>query len=257
VIHLPRSARTAFPLVVAASVYGCAIGQTHRYTYEAPATSPSAKGTVVLFAVRDERADVISGQEPPTWVGEQRDGWGIPHSVLTSDGRPFAAIVQEAVQRDLEGTGLTVVVAPEVPGTAAGIGEVLRSRGAARALAVSLHDFNVNTYSNMDVEWDFAARVFDGAGNVVASDRSNGKETLESAVRGSIRAAKMQTPPFFYRLIHELVIGNPRIWPALAGAAASAAGEPGSRCTVEQILKMKEAGLSDEQVRAACGTSGS
>ncbi|HXT19771.1 MAG TPA: hypothetical protein VN923_03390, partial [Thermoanaerobaculia bacterium] len=71
------------------------------------------------------------------------------------------------------------------------------------------------------------------------------------------RAAKLQTPPFFYRLNHELVIANPRIWPALAGAATPAASEPAPKCSVEQILKMKETGLSDEQVRAACGTSGS
>jgi hypothetical protein len=64
----------------------------------------------------------------------------------------------------------------------------------------------------------------------------------------------MQVPPFFYNLVHELVIANPRIWPALAGGAAAAAGTP--KCTVEQILKMKEAGLTDEQVRAACGTGG-
>jgi hypothetical protein len=239
--------------VLATTLAGCAIGQTHLYTYEPPATSPTAKGTVVLFAVRDERADVVAGTEPPTWVGEQRDGWGIPHSVVTTDGRPFAAILQEAVQRDLAGTGLTVVVALEVPPTAAAIAELLRSRGATRALSVGLHDFNVNTYSNMDVEWELSARVFDAMGEVAASDRSQGKETMEAAVRGSIRAAKMQTPPFFYRLVHELVVLNPRIWPALSGAASA---EPARKCTVEQILKMKEAGLGDEQVRAACGTTG-
>ena len=115
------------------------------------------------------------------------------------------------------------------------------------------YGLNVNTYSNMDVEWDLSVRVFDAAGEVVASDRSQGKETMEAAVRGSIRAAKMQTPPFFYRLVHELVILNPRIWPALSGAASA---EPAPKCTVEQILKMKDAGLTDEQVRAACGTTG-
>ena len=219
-------------LILAMAVYGCAIGQTHTYKYEPPATSPSAKGTVVLFAVRDERADVVAGAEPATWVGEQRDGWGIPHSVVTTDGRTFAAIVQEAVQRDLERTGLTVVVAPELPASLSAIGELLRSRGAGRALQVVTNDFNANTYSNIDVEWDLTARVFDGAGEVVASDRLQGKETLESAVRGSIRAAKMQVPPFFYRLVHELVIANPRIWPALAGGAAAAASTP--KCTVSR-----------------------
>ena len=233
---------------------GCAIGQTHTYTYEPPATTPAAKGTVVLFAVRDERADVVAGAEPATWVGEQRDGWGIPHSIVTTDGRPFAAIVQEAVQRDLERAGLTVVVAQEVPATAAGIADLLRSHGATRALDVTVADFNANTYANIDVEWDFTARVFDAAGGTVATDRLQGKETLEAAVRGSIRAAKMQVPPFLYRLVHELVIANPRIWPALAGAAGDAGHTP--KCTVEQVLKMKEAGLSDEQVRAACGSTG-
>jgi hypothetical protein len=233
---------------------GCAIGQTHSYTYEPPATTPAAKGTVVLFAVRDERADVVAGAEPATWVGEQRDGWGIPHSVLTTDGRPFAAIVQEAVQRDLERTGLSVVVAQEVPAAAAGIAELLRSHGATRALGVTVADFNANTYANIDVEWDFTARVFDAEGETVATDRLQGKETLEAAVRGSIRAAKMQVPPFFYRVVHELVIANPRIWPALTGGASAAT--PPRQCTVEQVLKMKEAGLSDEQVRAACGSTG-
>ncbi|HET9766520.1 MAG TPA: nucleotidyltransferase domain-containing protein, partial [Thermoanaerobaculia bacterium] len=208
-------------MLLASVISGCAIGQTHTYTYEPPATTPAGKGTVVLFAVRDERADVVAGAEPSAWVGEQRDGWGIPHSVVTTDGRPFAAIVQEAVQRDLERTGLAVVVAQEVPATAVGIAELLRSHGATRALGVTIADFNANTYSNIDVEWDFAARVFDGAGGTVATDRLQGKETLEAAVRGSIRAAKMQVPPFFYRLVHELVIANPA---HLAGAGGRGGG---------------------------------
>lgn len=42
--------------------------------------------------------------------------------------------------------------------------------------------------------------------------------------------------------------------PAPVAATTSAPGaSPASKCSVEQILKMKEAGLTGEQIKAACG----
>src|SRR5687768_10926591 len=99
---------------------GCAVGQSHTFNYVPTDKSEIGKGRVVLlFAVDDKRPYVVSGEEPANFVGEQRSGYGIPFNVTTSDKRPFATIVQETVERDLEAAGFSVTTSQEKPGSVA------------------------------------------------------------------------------------------------------------------------------------------
>ena len=167
---------------------------------------------VVLFAVDDQRPDIVSGDEPPHWVGEQRGGYGNPFNVTTTSGKPFAEEVAEAVRRDLVARGFEAVVVEETRDDAEA---TLRSHGARRGVAVVMRKFNSNTYVNIDVEWDFEATVIGEGGEELATNREEGKRNLEGSFLNPPKAAKQQVPPFFNEIAHRLVAGNKEILEAL------------------------------------------
>ena len=132
------------------------------------------------------------------------------------------------------------------------LAEVMAEAGAQRALGVVMRNFNSNSYTNIDVEWDFEATVYGPSGQSLASNHLEGRQTLTGSLVNPPRAAKQRVPPFFYDLVHQLVVGDQEMLPALTGPTTDPpAGRVG--CTVEQILEMRDAGLSDDQIHAACG----
>jgi hypothetical protein len=250
---LRRGSRLAW-LLLAVPLAACpaAHGNKYPFQYRPAEVAPPTRGAgrVVLFAVRDERLPVVAGKEPPAYVGEQRDGLGGEHTVVTTDGRSLADILAEAVTRDLEAAGFEVVAveAPE-PASPAAIAAFLAERGARRGLNVVMREFNSNTYSNIDVEWNLLASVRDERGEQIASKQLQGRETLEKQFRAPIRAGQEQVSPFFYRLVRDLVGHNEGILAGLLGADGSARPRG---CTTDQILTMQGAGFTAEQIRAAC-----
>lgn len=245
-----------FALALAATLSGCGGGgNTHTFRYT-PERGEDLGGSrvVVLFTVEDLRKDIVEGDEPLSWVGEQRSGTGIPHTVTTTDGRPFATVVRETLQRDLEAAGFRTALVDEArPEDLAG---AIAGRRGERGLAVTMRAFNSNTYSDIDLVWDFEALVYGREGQVLAANRVRGEQELQGSVIHPSRAAKEKVPPFFYGLMRELVVGNQTMLAALGGAADATAPAPGGRrCTIDQILKMRDSGLSEEQIEAACGAS--
>jgi hypothetical protein len=104
------------------------------------------------------------------------------------------------------------------------------------------------------LEWDFEATVQGPDGQSLASNHLQGKQELQGSFMNPPKAAKQKVPPFFYDLMRELVVGDPEMVEALSQPIDALAPAPTDRtCTVEQILKMRDAGLTDEQIRAACG----
>ena len=202
-------------LIAVASCLGCAFGNTHTFDYRPQIPEGVGQGTVVvLFSVSDQRPDIVTGDEPLEWVGEQRGGYGNPFNVKTTSGKPFAEIVAETVRRDLEAAGFAAIVVEE-SAEKGSAGEVIRSRGAQRAVSIVMHKFNSNTYINIDVEWDFEATVLDSRGDTIAANREAGKETLTGSFVNPPKAAKEKVPPFFYDIVHRLVTGNEEMQEAL------------------------------------------
>jgi hypothetical protein len=201
-------------LWAALATAGCAIGNTHTFNYRPQETSELGRGTTVLvFAVKDERPYIVAGEEPASFVGEQRGGFGNPFNVLTTDGRPFAQHVAETVKRDLEAAGFKVLASDRL--AEGEIGGFLAEQGANRAVAVVMREFNSNTYNNVDIEWDFVATVYDADGKELHRSTEIGKTTLTGSLWNPPKAAKEQVPPFFYDLIHKLVAGDPEVVRAL------------------------------------------
>ncbi len=205
-----------------------------------------------MFKVRESRAPVVGEGEPSSWVGEQRSGFGIPYNVLTTDRRPFARTVQETIEKDLEAMGFQVAqVNIDLPRGQEAIARSLRDSGAERAVFVEILKFNSNTYHNIDVEWDFEVQVFGPSGAHLADNRIEGRTTLSGSLLNAPGAAKQRVPPFFYQLMRELVVENAEVTKALAGEVPGRVVPP-LGCTVEQILAMRDSGLGEQQIKAAC-----
>ncbi|WAS97792.1 hypothetical protein [Nannocystis punicea] len=188
----------------------------HEFDYRpAERSNLGAGATVLLLMPEDRRPEVVTGDERPSFVGELRSGAGIPYSVKTKDGQPFAAVVAETVERDLEAAGFRVVVDPGPAGL--NLPARLHKSEARRALAVTIREFHSDTYIEPTVTWELVATVFDEHGSVVASDTRTGEMELPGSFWNPKKAAARQVPPFFYRLVHELVAGNPIIVDALKG----------------------------------------
>lgn len=202
-------------LLLAAAATGCAMGNTHTFDYRPPSREAlGADQPVVLFAVDDRRKEIVEEGEPASWVGEQRGGYGNPFNVKTTSGRPFAEEVVETVRRDLEALGFRVVLSDRTA-DAVDIATALAEAGAHRGLAIEMRNFNSNTYSNIDVEWEFEATVLGAAGEPINSHRIEGRRTLEGSLLNPPKAAKEKVPPFFYELMRELVTGNAEMVRAL------------------------------------------
>lgn len=194
-------------LLVALSVWaaGCVAGNAYRFDYQPAERTTVGQGrTVVLMPVVDEREYIVSKDEPVSLVGEMRNGYGMPFNVKTEGDRPFADVVTEAVQRDLEAAGFTVV-------------RGANASGNDRALAVQIKEFLATTSVATDVEWDFLVRVLDAAGKVVAEKRESGEQELPGSMMNPVKAAKKAVPQSFYEIVHRMVTGEPKIVSALTG----------------------------------------
>lgn len=206
------AARIALLLLGALSWSGCVlVGATFPFADPAPVSGTVGSGTrVLLLPVEDRRPQVLYEGEPPSWVGEQRDFYGIPYNVSTRDHRPLAAIVEETIGRDLAGLGFEVVPhqgpVHDLPGLLA------RSR-ADRALVVTIHDLNSNTYFNVDVVWNLEATVYGTDGRVVRRNLDQGAQTLSGTSAGPRNERKV--PDFYFRLIRALVIEDVELLAAL------------------------------------------
>ena len=244
---------------------GCAVGNVYDFRYRPPESAPEQlpPRVVVVFEVADLRKDILEGDEPLSWVGEQRGGYGNPFTVKTSDGRAFATIVQEAIVRDLEALGLDAVDAGSgIPdGDAARARAIQEGRGEGAGelgLWVKMHAYNSDTYADITVEWNFQLFLLDAAGKVIFEDTVEGERELKGSWVNPPKEAKAKVPPAFYEILRSMIVRNRDLHEAIAAASTEGgtAISGTSRCSVDQILSMKESGLTDEQIRAACGEDG-
>jgi hypothetical protein len=192
---------------------GCVVGNTHTFNYVPAEKSDIGAGrTVLVFAVDDQRPYIVSGDEPVNFVGEQRNGYGMPFNVTTTDGRPFAQIVQETIHRDLEAAGFRVTSSLD---KASGIAGAVSTGGSERALNVVMREFKSDTFNNINFDYDFEVIVYDATGAELARDRINGEEELEGSMMNPVKASRQKVPAHFYRKIHALITGNDKVVKAL------------------------------------------
>lgn len=211
---MARKSSTVLTLVALWVLTGCAVGNKHAFNYVPAERSDVGNGRVVLlFAVDDQREYVVSGDEAPNFVGEQRNGYGMPFNVTTADNRPFAQIVQETVQRDLEAAGFRVTASNDKGGS--NVSSAARTANAGRALMVVMREFKSDTFNNINFDYDFEAVVYDADGKELAREKLSGEEVIPGSLMNPPKAARQKVPEQFYGKIHALITGNPKIMSAL------------------------------------------
>lgn len=206
--------RKLFLLLVPFIATGCVVGNKYAFDYK-PSTMPNvgSGATVVLMQPADLRPYIVAGEEPKTFVGEMRNGYGMPFNVTTADERPFAEVVEEIIARDLTAAGFNVVRGGA--GQPDQIPAALSAKNARRGLYIAIRELNANTFTNIDVEWDLDAAVYDRSGKVVHTNKVKGKETLAGSLMNPVKASKQKVPEFIYQKVHELIAG---VTSALSGS---------------------------------------
>jgi hypothetical protein len=235
---------TALALAAAAAV-GCAAGNT------VPVTAPFGfsldyRGTgTVAIAVRDQRPDVVSGNRKESLFGHQRSLYGIPFPVNTASGQPFAIDFASLIVQGLKAKGVSatsVRVSPfksEDDAIAA-----LAATGSDRSFLFTLTEWDADTYSRTTLHYDIKLAVLDKQGTLLGQTSIAGEDELKSSAR-----PERQSIPAATADIVQTLLAAKSVVAALAPGAA-----PTKKCTVDQILKMQESGLTKQQIEAACGS---
>lgn len=205
-------------------------------------------GTMAL-AVLDARPDVVSGDRKETFVGLSRSLYGIPYPAHTASRQPLAQDLSDLVNRALKLGGTPVQVVKASPfNHREGAIKALQSTGAERLILVEIRDWWTDTLIHTDLHYDLGLTVFNSQGQELGSTSATGHDELGRRQRPERRDVPTATNDVFSTLFSA--------GPVTASFAADA--QPAIKkasCSVEQILKMKDAGLTQEQIEAACGVS--
>jgi hypothetical protein len=209
-----------------------------------PSKSPTA------LAVLDERPDVVKGERKETFVGLSRSLYGIPYPAYTQSKRPLAQDFSDLVTRGLKlgGTPVQSIQVTPFKGRAGAI-KSLQASGAERLILIEMHDWWSDSLIHTDLHYDLALTVLDVQGQELGSSTLTGHDELGKHNRPERRDVPTATNDIFATLFATDAVV----------ASFSSDAKPVVKtvvgCTVEQILKMKDAGLVEEQIKAACGST--
>lgn len=208
-----------------------------------------ASGSTAL-AVLDARPDVVNGERKETFIGFTRSLYGIPYPAHTASRKPLAQDLSDLVTRALKlgGTPAQAISASPFKGRAGAI-KSLQASGADRLVLIEIRDWWSDTLIHTDLHYDLVATVLNTQGQELGSSTVTGHDELGRRQRPERRDVPTATNDIFTTLLTADKV-TASFSPDAAPPAKTAT------CTVDQILKMKEAGLAEDQIKAACGTVG-
>lgn len=235
---------SAAGLALAASIAIAAPPPTAPFEITVP-----AQGSLAL-AVLDSRPDVVSGERQETFVGLHRSLYGIPYPSHTPSKKPFATELANLAARALKvgGTPPQVVAVSPYYGRSRAV-EALKATSTDRLLLIEIRDWWSDTLIHTDLNYDVSLTVLNGQGQDLGSTSLIGHDSVGKRERPERRDLPTATNDILSSLF-----GSKPIMVAFAVTAAPVAS-PSPACSVDQILTMKEAGLTQQQIEAACGTS--
>ena len=171
----------------------------------------------VVVVVLDQRPDVLSGSNAPSYVGVQRIALGIPYDVSTESGRPLADELAGMIVRGLAANGVeaeAISIAPSSDDLIAT--QAVAGLGVEKGLVVLLHQWNTDSMVNLAFRYNVTALVVDGFGNTLASSNLNSGPDADigGSFLNSIGYATEHVPPASTQLLERL-INQPNIVTAL------------------------------------------
>lgn len=201
----------------------------------------------MALAVLDARPDVVNGRRKETFIGFTRTFYGLPFPYHTRSKKPFAQDLAALLSQALKQGQIPakVVVASPAAGRQAAI-EALGKSGAERLILLEIRDWWSDTMLRTDLHYDLLLTILDAQGRELGSSSASGEDGLGGHGAGQQRLIDDAT-----RRILESLFADKAV--SAAFGADAAPSTKAASCTVEQVLKMKEAGLSQEQIETACG----
>jgi hypothetical protein len=198
--------------------------------------------------ILEQRRDVLNGDRDPSWIGLQRFLYGIPYGVRTSSGKPFAEDLGAWLVRGLRSAGIDaeVVGLPLGSDREDAIADLVKA-GRSRSLLLRLEEWYADTYFQTTLHYNLVLEVLDSRGSTVADASLSGEDDLGPKQRDGRRSVGEATSDIVSTLLTRMPVE------AALVSADLVQGRADRSCTVEQILKMRESGLSEDQIHAACG----
>ncbi len=204
----------------------------------------------VAVAVLDARPDIVNGRRRETFIGFTRTLYGVPVPAQNRTGQTFALDLAQHVTRSLEAGGTPAqTIAASPSGGRQGAVQALQASGAERLVLIEIRDWWKDSLIRTDLHYDLQLSVLDAQGQVLGWSTVTGEDTLGKDNRPERRNLEVATSD----ILATLFAAKPVLAAFSPDAAPTAA--PAAGCTVEQILKMKDAGLTQQQIEAACGST--
>jgi hypothetical protein len=206
---------------------------------------------ITALAVLDARPDVIKGDRKDTFVGLSRSLYGIPYPVYTTSKKPLAEDFSDLVSRALKlgHTPAKVIKTTPYSGRSGAI-KALQASGAERLILIEIRDWWFDSLIHTDLHYDLALTVLNAQGQELGSSALVGNDSVGGRQRPERRDIPTANNDIFTNLFAATAVV------ASFSPDAAPTAKP-AVCTVEQILKMKDAGLTEDQIKAACGSTSS
>jgi hypothetical protein len=194
-----------------------------------------SKGTAAL-AILDARPDVVKGERKDTFVGLSRSLYGIPYPAYTQSKKPLAQDFSDLVTRALKlgGTPVQALSVSPFSGRAGAI-KSLQASGAERLILIEVRDWWFDSLIHTDLHYDLTLTVLNAQGQELGSSPIVGHD----AVGKRQRPERRDVPTAINDIFASLFAADTVVASLSPGATPAAKT---TVCTVEQILKMKDAG---------------
>lgn len=201
----------------------------------------------VAVAVRDARPDVVGGSRKETFIGLQRSLYGIPYAVQTSSGKPFAAEIAAMLERGLSAQKVDAEVVEASPFAPRDETiNALAGTGKPRLLLFEISEWYSDTYARATLHYEVSLVVLDQEGRELGRSTAKGEDDIGGRERAERKTIQIATEDIFRTLL------KARDVVASLDPEAKPVQERGT-CTADQILQMQRSGLSQAQIKAACG----
>lgn len=251
---------------------GCAAGQTIDYrTGSVDYETGLEEDHKLLITFQDIRPYVLSGNKRPSFVGLNRSLYGIPYSVSTRSNKPLADDLGTLVAKSLQDEGLIArSVAFPLKGNVNNFIRNYANKGE-KVLLFSIHEWKTDASFTASLYYDIDLTVYNDDGREMATSRQAGHDAVGAnqppgrrnlaEVNVDILGGLMKMPVIKSAISNENIEASTvktsytapkQKIEAPADKISNTMQKHNDKCSVQQVLSMKEAGLSDNQVKAAC-----
>jgi len=240
-------------LVLFFFVSGCAFG--NRTDYRGVSNFPfNYNGETHIFIVaHDERPYVLNRDKKPQFVGLSKSIYGIPYNVSTGSNRPLASDFGEMITNTMKNYKInaTQIELPFDKNTSS----IFSSENLppeSKVMIFQIKEWKTEAHFRVGIHYNIELATYNNSGNKLADTSINGFDYFNqnNPKRANLAVA--------YADIVGGLINNPDIISSLningpeMIVAPSVNPEIKPECTTDQILAMKNSGLSDAQIKKAC-----